>query len=412
MATIKYSIQGKSNLTPIYVRFQDGRKKVAKAKTGYFIDRSRWSNARCLPIGTNGDEKNLINRLKELESKILIEYQNSDNHVTIDSKWLYAIINKKELKKSDEDEFPPSLVDYFSYYYEQKKMLGSKLSLLKKINSQKAIYKAFDTYKRKKHLLTEIDLKYGDDLIRFLKTKKKYKQSYIFRTIKFLKTVCRDAARRGAEVNEKFEMISTKDEVAHKIYLNPNEIDRIRYLNLDKEYLDNARDWLLISCFTGQRISDFMNFTSQNIKRTSKGVDVISYTQKKTGKPHMSILLKEVREILDKRNGEFPRKISDQKYNKYVKEVARLAELNELIEGTLYDPKIERNSDGLYEKWRLISSHIGRRSFATNYYGIYPTSMLMAQTSHSTERAFLQYIGKGRLDYVESFAELIKNNEQ
>ena len=39
-------------------------------------------------------------------------------------------------------------------------------------------------------------------------------------------------------------------------------------------------------------------------------------------------------EILNKRKGKFPNAISDQKYNDYIKEVCKLAELNELIKGS------------------------------------------------------------------------------
>ncbi|WP_299155832.1 hypothetical protein [uncultured Christiangramia sp.] len=45
-------------------------------------------------------------------------------------------------------------------------------------------------------------------------------------------------------------------------------------------------------------------------------------------------------------------------------------------------------------KHRAVSSHIGRRSFATNYYGKIPTPLLLAATGHSSERQFQAYVGK------------------
>jgi hypothetical protein len=44
------------------------------------------------------------------------------------------------------------------------------------------------------------------------------------------------------------------------------------------------------------------------------------------------------------------------------------------------------------EKWETITSHIGRRSFATNFYGKIPTPLLLHATGHSTEEVFLKYI--------------------
>ncbi|OAH72711.1 hypothetical protein AXA65_09750 [Chryseobacterium sp. FP211-J200] len=51
-----------------------------------------------------------------------------------------------------------------------------------------------------------------------------------------------------------------------------------------------------------------------------------------------------------------------------------------------------RTKDVDAEKWEILSSHIGRRSFASNFYGKIPTPLLMEATGHSTEQIFLRYI--------------------
>ena len=53
-----------------------------------------------------------------------------------------------------------------------------------------------------------------------------------------------------------------------------------------------------------------------------------------------------------------------------------------------------QKKSGIYKKYELVTSHIGRRSFATNFYGTIPTSFLIYMTGHSTEAIFLNYIGK------------------
>ncbi len=102
--------------------------------------------------------------------------------------------------------------------------------------------------------------------------------------------------------------------------------------------------------------------------------------------------------ILDKRNGEFPRAISDQRYNEYIKKVCKLAQLKEMLEGKKQvdiDPKGKESKiravSGTFEKWELVTSHIGRRSFATNFYGNIPTAYLIYVTGHSSESMFLWY---------------------
>ena len=172
----------------------------------------------------------------------------------------------------------------------------------------------------------------------------------------------------------------------------------IKY-ELKHDYLENARDWLIISCYTGQRISDFLRFTKEMI-RIEDGKSLLEFTQKKTGKVMTVPLHKKVLEILKKRNGEFPRSISDQRYNDYIKVVCKEAKLNEKIQGGLQmktDNGVRKVS-GKYHKWELVTSHIGRRSFATNFYGKIPTTYLIYITGHSSEAMFLNYIGKSNKD--------------
>ena len=60
--------------------------------------------------------------------------------------------------------------------------------------------------------------------------------------------------------------------------------------------------------------------------------------------------------------------------------------------------KIKEKVTKDYPKHLMVSSHIGRRSFASNNYGKIPTSFLMYITGHTTEAMFLTYIGKSNKD--------------
>ena len=115
---------------------------------------------------------------------------------------------------------------------------------------------------------------------------------------------------------------------------------------------------------------------------------------------------------MEKCNG-LPHKISTQKYNDYIKLICKEVGLNEMIEGAKSvdvnnkdktkpkKPKIFRKEKSIYKKWELVSTHIGRRSFATNHYGKLPTPVLMSATGHTTEKMFLNYIGKSSIDNAE-----------
>lgn len=76
------------------------------------------------------------------------------------------------------------------------------------------------------------------------------------------------------------------------------------------------------------------------------------------------------------------------------------AEITEMVYGSIKG-KTEngwRMVEKEYPKCKLVASHIGRRSFATNNYGKIPTMYLKEITGHSTEQMFLKYIGKGSKD--------------
>ena len=129
-------------------------------------------------------------------------------------------------------------------------------------------------------------------------------------------------------------------------------------------------------------------------------------------------------------------KISLVKFNEYIKQVCQIAEINTPTKGRkkpkgtkpaaevendkpkIYIPLHERKKTivtnptikGVFPKWEVISSHVCRRSFATNFYGRIPTPVLMNITAHGTEKMFLSYIGKTTYDnafqMLEYFSKL------
>lgn len=158
------------------------------------------------------------------------------------------------------------------------------------------------------------------------------------------------------------------------------------------EYLDNTRDWLLISCWTSLRISDFMDLKVDKISEVN-GARYITLLPQKTKATQRELtipLFKEVEAILNKRNGQFPRAISHSKYNKYLKKVGEKANLNELTFGSKKRQKVivngktvYRNVTGYFEKWELLTSHVGRRSFISNFLRQVDYKAISKITGHS-----------------------------
>ena len=144
------------------------------------------------------------------------------------------------------------------------------------------------------------------------------------------------------------------------------------------------------------------------------GFEFIVLTQQKTKKIVQIPIHKEVKFILDFLGGNFPPVFSKNKdsnsafFNKRLKVVCKEAKLTYLTEGSLRSEKTKRLEVGKYPKYKLVASHICRRSFATNFYAQrkYPTPLLMNITAHGTEKKFLNYIGKKPIDYGVQFAKI------
>jgi integrase len=73
-----------------------------------------------------------------------------------------------------------------------------------------------------------------------------------------------------------------------------------------------------------------------------------------------------LRELLRRRSNILPKPISDQKHNKQIKVIGKLAGINEevMIAKTRGGKRVEM----VYTKYELITSHTARRSGATNMY--------------------------------------------
>jgi integrase len=262
----------------------------------------------------------------------------------------------------------------------------------------------FQSFKKQNYDIVNVDEQFVKDWTAY-GLKLRYAPETIKRNFTFIKTVCVHARTKGVPTSLALDKLQVRlaDEVFPKIYLSFDELKKIKNTTFTDDYLDNARDWLLISCYTGQRVSDFLKFTSSMIRVNEDG-KFIDLRQQKTGKNVTALILPQVEEILQKRNGEFPRKISDQRYNEYIKEVCKQAGIKAEVIG-----KGEvREIAGEYPKYELITSHCGRRSFATNFYGKINNSLIMNITGHSTENMLLVYIGKTSKDTTaESFQSFV-----
>lgn len=399
MARIKLLLKSKNNPASIYIRLSDGRNIDVMAKTNYSINPSDWSAIKQEPKDLKDiDNANLNSDLTTLKSELLKYYNKKNSNIEINTQWLKDFVNPPQVA----DKHPDKLVDYVDTFVEFKRS-DVKSSTITKCNVIKHLVQRYQKHTKSILYIRDIDAKFKMDFEKYC-ISVGYAPNTTARNIRFIKTFCRHAKANGVETHYQLDSIKAKYHKVDNIYLDEKEILAIEKIESEKltDGLENARDWLLISCYCGQRVSDFLRFDKSMIRyeKDKTGVlkPLIEFTQVKTDKIMTIPLHSKIIEIMQKYDGNFPRKISDQRYNEHIKKVCEAAEINQPTHGTLFDHKLKEKVTKDYPKHLMVSSHIGRRSFATNNYGKIPTSFLMYITGHTTEAMFLTYIGKSNKD--------------
>ncbi len=414
MATIKFILQSKSDNAPIYLRLSLSKSKTLKRKTGLSFNPKNWSNDKGLPKQNYSDEKNLTSDLRKLKGFVLDKVNDANSKgVEVTGDWLkhQIDIHFERITENKQSELIVDAIQNLFNNADFRKNAKGGIGLSKsRKNAYSSLKNIFTDYqKENSYKVKEVNVKFANDFLKYLINDKKYSKSYALKKIADLKTVCFDAETEGIKTHPQLRKIdSTKSKNETIIYLTPLELETIAKTDITNEALQNARKWLLLGCNIGQRGGDLLNLNENNFV-IRNGYEVIELKQQKTGKNITIPVLQTTKDILE--TG-LPYKISIQKLNEHIKEVCRLSKINEKIKGGIIEVtkegegnKHKRKKYGTFQKHELITSHVCRRSFATNQYGILPTPLIMQITAHSTEKMFLNYIGKNSLDYAQQIAD-------
>jgi len=255
------------------------------------------------------------------------------------------------------------------------------------------IIKVYELEKSEKLYINSIDKHTAESFTRFLKIEQQYSDNYCGQLLKLLKITLRDAEKSGIRVHpysnyiESFKQKSS-DRILH--ILNPSEIRALKDLKQIAESHKDSYKWLLIGLSIGQRVSDVLKLTSNNLRKAPSGlyIDIIQQKTKKAVTVGVADPL--VIKILD---NAFPRRVSQVLFNKQIKALCKMAGIEGLVSGFKNNPKTRRKEIVKAPKYEFVTSHIMRRSFASNYYGKIETPLLMNITGHTKESTFLTYIG-------------------
>lgn len=215
-----------------------------------------------------------------------------------------------------------------------------------------------------------------------------------------LRTALSWSSRFGARINPTYDLIKIPSYCHQQIALTPDEVSHIYHFDISqlrfrpqyKKRLTQIRDMFVLSCNLGQRHSDMVRIDKSCFDR-----NIFTILQQKTGMrakvylDRMCIDLKTVYTILEKYNYEAPYKGDISNLNKGLKELLRIIGFSEEI-------KRETRINGHIQtefipKWKMISSHTARRTFATiNIMRGHNANEIRRATGHKTDTAFDKYI--------------------
>ncbi len=432
MATINYLIQSAGINAPIYIRLALSTKEINTQnkiqnktksfvrKTGFNIDPKRWNTGikkNGLPKNSQPEEKKTRRHLLNL-TKFVNDSLNNDLAlgVEINSNWLEKQIDLcfNRVQTTTTTNY---LTDWTQKYIESahqrdnaKQGTGLSKSRINDYKRLKSLILEYEKFSKSRLRIRDIDLAFEKKFIVWMEEINSYAGSYRQRTMGNIKTICTSAkGSEGVIVSKDLkDLTSKKPSNEFIITLSIEELEQIEKVKLTKDALINARLWLLIGCLNlGQRGGDLLSITESNFVKEG-GSTFIELEQQKTGAKVVIPILPKTELLL--KNG-LPYSISLQKFNGYIKEICKIANINTPTKGRLLNPDTKRNEVGIYPKWKLASSHICRRTFATLQYGKISTPLIMSITGHKKESTFLNYCGASSKDYAKMFLDQVKQME-
>ena len=372
-------------------------KNIVAFSLGYRIDIAKWSleSQRCKNNTTHGKNKtpaSIINRTIQKYEDAFLKIKNRSESEAInftpeEFRNLFNIEIGKEVSTKTKSSSFFEIYDIFIFDEAQNNQWNKRT--IQKMQTQKKVLYEFDFEMR----FEKFNEEYISSYQKFLEDKD-HKNSTISKELAALKWFLKWAKRKGYNKFSEFELFKPKIKNIQKkiIFLNQSELKKLREFEIpeEKKNLEKIRDIFLFQCFTGLRYSDVFNLKKANIRE-----NYIEVTTLKTSENLIIELNKLSKNILERYKDIEGEKalpvISNQKMNDYLKELAELAGINDLVTTTYYKGNVR--FEEITPKYALLGTHAGRRTFVCNALSLgIPPNVVMKWTGHSDYKSMKPYI--------------------
>ena len=396
--------------TLIYFRSYFGNEdKNFIYSTGEKIKASEWDFENRQPNDLNGRTKKSENhrsikkqldRYSSFFTEIVNRFKNINEELTTDI--LKQRFDEEFKRKTIKDDF---LRIYQQFLKEKENdYTGNSISnsTLKRYKCNLNLLLEFQRDYKVKITLGKFDEKVFNKFLKYCIEEKKHSANTIHRNIGLLKTFLGWALNKKYTYNNDFINFQKPPKFrTDEIALNYQQVDEIYNHDFSKnKRLERVRDLFVLGCVTGLRFGNYSRITKDDIDG-----DFIRVIDMKSKSKNLAIPLNSIsRSILEKYDYELP-SISNQKMNKFIKEVFQELEFTDEIKKTMKygDELVEKKS----EFYKRISSHTARRSFITIMKNKrVPDKVIMSYTGHTSLEVFNAYYRPSEEDKINYMNEV------
>lgn len=340
--------------------FLDGKHNYILFK--YFINKKKHAYSTKIKINRiDWDLKTQRPKKKKAFNKItdtLNEYQRAYNIM----KEKYGNTLTNEIVRDEFDRYfkkkldapVVTVKDCFNKFLNEMKTLGNVSS--KTVYKYENILNKVFMFKKDLNSFNEMNAGFYINLISYLRDTHKLSDNTLYRNLGFLRTFLNWCVKKGYSNNleHKEHSVSTR-ETSH-VALTESELKLIEEVELS-ENLSFYRDVFLMGVYSGQRFSDYSQFSKAHLKG-----DHLEIRQEKTNSICYVPLHPKLKILLEKYNYSY-KKISSQKFNEKIQEISRIAGIDTpVIKDLFYGAN---KTSETTPKWKRVSSHTARRTFVT-----------------------------------------------
>lgn len=394
---------------PINIIVTFGRQRV-DLFSGYRVDIDAWDSKRktVKPNVINESGQSAVeinNKLDEFAIRLkqyLREAVADGKRIEKDNvKFFFRTLREKHNPNNLHNAHPVNTVEkekslFFDVYTEYLSHCKTVESLTNSSISKKRSFKNTLMDFDNKLSFDKMDKEGLTNLLNYFVYKREWKNSTIKRQLKAIKTFLRYAYDKGYLKNDDFLSFKPNIKTIEKkvVFLTIDEIKQIIELKIpiEQKHIEEVRDVLVFTCFTGLRFSDV-----QQLRKTNIIDNKIHIVTQKTSDPLIIELNDTAKKILDKyessnfKNDKVLPVKTNQETNRYLKDLGEIAELNQPVIQYYYQGRERMISEK--PKKEYLTTHIGRRSFICLCIsrGI-PIPVIMKWTGHKDYDSMRPYI--------------------